>query len=57
MECHLTGNLLIYIRKRFLTSLSGSKEKFSKNYSRPSMDAVDYVVVIAQSDDVERNTV
>ena len=53
MECHLTGNLLIYIRKRFLTSLSGSKEKFSKNYSRPSMDAVDYAIVIAQSDDVE----
>jgi len=33
--------------------LSGSKEKFSKNYSRPSMDAVDYAIVIAQSDDVE----
>jgi nucleotide-binding universal stress UspA family protein len=38
--------------------LSGSKEKFSKilvaiDGSRPSMDAVDYAVAIAQRDDVE----
>jgi len=53
-----TDNLLIYIRRRLLTSLSASKERFSKilvaiDGYRPSMDAVDYAIVIAQSDDVE----
>ena len=38
--------------------MSGSKEKFSKilvaiDGSRPSMDAVDYAIAIAQRDDVE----
>jgi Universal stress protein family len=57
-----TANLLIYIRKCLCiiekTALFGSKEKFSKilvaiDGSRPSMDAVDYAIAIAQRDDVE----